>query len=366
MYISKMTLVQIVIFFIVALFAILAFYSVQPVNSTKEFKKEKPPEAVSKINPTFNVDVDPTKSFSIGFFGETRGDVTKGDVFDKSVLQGLLEVLSKQQAKAIFLTGNLVAAEIYSPHKDENSTNQQEIFPADSATLQKQLKEFFDSATSYAPHIPLFAIPGDHEVRVGESAKLFQDQFNLINAEKIGDSFFGYTVGIGNAFFAVIQTDVLDAKTGKVKSSFPPALTEWLKKQLASAAKSYKYLFVVGHEPAYPLTSTLYKQPENEIQERDLFWKTLVEANVLAYFSSHEHLFDRSNRSGVWQIISGGGGAPFNADEKETPFYHTLLLVISPNKDTVPVIKVFDTSGQVISEFDLIQNHSPLYQVHIS
>lgn len=219
-------------------------------------------------------------------------------------------------------------------------------------------------------NIPLFPALGDREIVIKGSAKSFINEFKLQGAEIFDDELF-YTVSAGDAFFAVIATDELVDGHKKVEESFTEPMLRWLDSVLKEGAKNHKYLFVVGYEPAFPSTTTfsIKRQPQ-----RDAFWKILASNKVLAYFSSKEHLFDRSNRYGVWQIISGGGGAPLSQGGGTLPFYHTLVLTIPGNQENVetekkpkgPSVQVIDNKGNIVEEFTLGQDNQPLYQMRIS
>jgi hypothetical protein len=204
---------------------------------------------------------------------------------------------------------------------------------------------------------------------IHQSAESFIDAFDLLGAKIIGKELL-YTVSAGHAFFAVIATDEPMVGLNEPEGNFSSDMLSWLDKALKEGAKNHKYLFVVGYEPAFPSTTTFSK---THLPERDAFWKILIDNKVLAYFSSKEHLFDRSNRSGVWQIISGGGGAPLSQGGGNIPFYHGLVLTIPGDKETkekgkqkVPGVQVIDIEGNTIEEFLIGPDSHPLYQMRIS
>lgn len=88
---------------------------------------------------------------------------------------------------------------------------------------------------------------------------------------------------------------------------------------------------------------------------------------VVAYFCSHEHLYDRSFRDGVWQIISGGAGGPLNKKDILKAFYHFILLTIPSELGKFPVVQVIDIQGVVRDEFSLSPiPEQPIFQMRIS
>ena len=91
----------------------------------------------------------------------------------------------------------------------------------------------------------------------------------------------------------------------------------------------------------------LDKYPE----ARDAFWETLQKNNVTAYICSHQHLYNSSKHGGVWQIISGGAGAPLKKNYDDA-FYHYLLMKI-PLNGGPPFVSIIDSEGRKRYEFSL-------------
>jgi hypothetical protein len=315
--------------------------------------KEPPPQKAS-----FVVEVDSKETLHVGILGESRSERGQEEAVNSSVLRPLLQVLKDRKVNAIFFTGNLVAG-----ISDEDAKNlHSESTPELDATLSLQLAQFskvFDGV--FGGKTPFFPTIGSREAASSKSSKTFLDHFRLENVQAFNDAAFGYTVSMGPAFFAVISTDEFQNKNNHVERVFGSAMREWLKTELKRGAKNHRYLFVVGHEPAFSTQSTFADTNE---QQRDAFWKILVDNKVLAYFASHETLFDRSTRSGVWQIISGGGGSPFEGGQES--FYHCLLLSIPQNDKESPKIEVLDVKGETGVTLELISPLSPLYQYRIS
>jgi hypothetical protein len=87
-------------------------------------------------------------------------------------------------------------------------------------------------------------------------------------------------------------------------------LYNWLADDLA--ATSNPFVFVFGHEPAYPqpdtdtgrvrhLGDSLDQYPAN----RDRFWNLLKSEEVTAYICGHTHNFSAARIDGVWQVDVG-------------------------------------------------------------
>lgn len=314
--------------------------------------KHSPPASIPIEAPreTFTVPVDPNETLHIGIFGESRGDEDTGEAFNQVVVSHLFQILKKKGVQAVFATGDLVTG---------STANK----PQDKWILQEQLKDFVQLYQSILGQTPLFPTMGSFELAASEDSKIFREAFKLNTKESFGRGAFAYTVSIGKAFFAVIPTDQYDTLRKTTSIAFNPKMLDWLDKELKKAAHDHAFLFVVGHEPAYVTSVTFQNREETQ---NDEFWRVLVDNNVLAYFSSRERLFDRSNRRGVWQIISGGGGAPLKEGSKDKSFFHCLLLNIPSEANKVPLIEVYNEQGELYDEFELAPNKSVLYQFRIS
>jgi hypothetical protein len=113
---------------------------------------------------------------------------------------------------------------------------------------------------------------------------------------------------------------------------------DWVEKVLKDGEeKENKHIFVVSHEMPFPvgghlrdglpylgmnLTLPLDSTRQWYLNQRNMFWKLLVDYNVPAYFCGHEHLYSRQSVDGVFQIITGSAGAPvyyFNSKYGDNP-----------------------------------------------
>lgn len=331
----------------------------QPIQiSPQPLPPETQPSPLPPAFVPYIVQTDPDQQILIGFLGD--GATQEG--FNDKTLTKMYEIFKKQSVDAIFYAGNLVSG-LEMPVPKTTDTKPAKPFPSSQALKEqleqfsKMYKEFFNGK------VPLFPMMGGHETAVPNGEIIFREQFNLDNSVFFEDNTFAYSVAIGDAFFAVIPSDHYDAKTHTVEASFSPEMLRWLQKILPEASKKYRYLFVVGHEPAYPLTSTFM---HGSSDERDAFWQTLADNHVLAYFSAHEHLFDRTNRHGVWQVISGGGGTPIREGGGTNPFVHFMVLAIPSDKEKPPTLYVINIDGYIEDQFDLTPAPTIIYKRHIS
>lgn len=119
------------------------------------------------------------------------------------------------------------------------------------------------------------------------------------------------------------------ATTGDV----PPALRDWLRKDLAASKKPWK--LVVGHEPAFPQTDQDWKGARHSgsslnanKENRDAFWKLLEEQRVAAYICGHTHRYSRYRPEGssVWQIDAA------QARNSSTSWKYDTFLIITADR----------------------------------
>lgn len=362
----KAKLIQAILILAVFVAAFLALYLQKPVPQTQEksqsWSKEKQKEEGVVRIPTIILPIDTTRDSHFGILGEGRGTDFTDSQMNEEVLTQLFQELKIREVQAIFFNGNILSG----LEKGNDRTR-----PIDSTKLQQELNEFSNLYHNiFEEDVPLFPALGDREIAIPESSKGFIKEFHLQGAEILGGELL-YTVSAGRAFFAVIATGEIINGDVNTKESFHHFMLEWLNMVLKKGAETHPYLFVVGHAPAFPSTTTFSKDKQ---PQRDAFWEILTENKVLAYFSSKEHLFDRSNRFGVLQVISGGGGAPFSHGGGSKPFYHTLVLTIPGNIESTevqkkpqrPTVQVIDNMGHIVEEFSLGQENQPVYQMRIS
>lgn len=367
---------NVIAFFILTAVALGGFFS---IYFRKDVVPVTPPASVQPQKTS----VEPLR---IGILGESRSDGSEELSFNQEILSKLFDVLDQHQAKVIFFTGDLTLG--WSKPGQESKNTSQTINGKDSEDpltntwLEKgysydptifgtQLKQFhLLFKNRFKEPIALYPIMGSHEAIGPDAKNIFEKEFHIKGIIPDADDQLGYTVSIGNAFFALIPTNYYDNKKHQIiNHTISPETIAWLKSVLKEAKLTHRYLFVIGHEPAYSTPSIFNKNLGLNLhaEQRDSFWNTLKENGVLAYFTSHEHVYDRSNRDGVWQVISGGGGSPLNqGGENNHAFFHSLLLVIPQNEKGVPSVTVLDKDGNVRDFFELNQGPQALHQFRIS
>ena len=320
------------------------------------------------------------------FLGESFSNVTNSEGINKKVLGKLLEDIKKEKPQAIFFAGNLVFG--YDDRVEKHPAQKRNRYDRSMPFLQEpinnnwvrrgyvydrerfllQLQAFSDLIKEKIQgEIPIYPIAGSHEVISKDSEELFHQHFGLKNEAPSRIDVLAYGVSMGDAYFLLLPTSVYDPRENKtIEHSFSSQYLDWIDDTLKEASKKHQYLFVIGNKPAFSTTATYgyYRGLEKVASRRDRFWNVLKRNKVLAYISGYESLYDRSKRQGVWQVITGGAGAPFSELFQGDTFNHFLLLTIPDSGD--PKIRVIDIDGNTQDEFILESRPSPLYQLRIS
>lgn len=335
----------------------------------------------------FSVDTIPpdvpsgkTSGVKVAILGDSRGEPTDKKGFNEYVLGRLFSLIKRDNPQAVFFTGDLVLglgeskdvpeseSSVSAPEKDLYGNRWKKKDLVYSPTIYaKQLANFSQLYQSKLGKIPFYSVLGFYESLGPNSFNIFNKQFNL-QTQQVGNHLV-YSVPIGNAYFILVTTTYYNPTHKHVEEHYiSQPLLDWLSKELKEKAANYPFVFVLGHEPAYSTTSAsgYMSGLDSNDPMRDQFWKILQDNNVTAYISGREHLYDRSDRNGVWQIITGGAGAPLTQRNLEKAFYHYLLLTIPDDADNNPSLKVIDANGNIRDEFELKSNRKPIYQLRIS
>ncbi|MCX6689890.1 MAG: metallophosphoesterase [Methanoregula sp.] len=94
----------------------------------------------------------------------------------------------------------------------------------------------------------------------------------------------------------------------------------WVDRQLTQDIRPF--MFVFGHSPVYHVEhdeADFLFSLEVHPKEAGMFWESMVNNNVSAYFCGHTHMYVRGESQGVQQVVSGNGGA-------EMPAFNTTLV----------------------------------------
>jgi hypothetical protein len=141
------------------------------------------------------------------------------------------------------------------------------------------------------------------------------DWLNTYNYENVNPGPKGcpkttYSFDYEDAHYVVLN-EYCDANGEAATSGdIPDHLYTWLALDLSKT--SQRYIFIIGHEPAYPqpdadtgtvryLSDGLNQYPSH----RDRFWRLLQARDVTAYICGHTYSYSLKKIDGVWQLDVG-------------------------------------------------------------
>ncbi len=219
--------------------------------------------------------------------------------------------------------------------------------------------------------IKLIPVVGNHEVKSLKSQTAYTKFFPDVPANGPADEkLLTYYFDHKNSRFIILDTNYFG-------DQYRIRHMDWLEEKLKQARdNNMNHIFVFGHSPAFQAGSHLRdglsnigKNPNNPrldyIPKRDAFWSLLKKYNVTAYLCGHEHKYARQNIKGLWQITTGGGGAPLyslpvypgpEASEKERksyekalPYYKILNIPHGPGQ-----LPLFDPNGVCLKAYHYV------------
>lgn len=326
-----------------------------PVELPPEKPAEKPPEepkpppvVVPPAAPsvpvlpkepekTNHVSVKSVKDHSIvvGFISGLWPIEFPQEGYNKEALQTLFKVLKAEKVQMVFLADAIT----FSGNIEE----------AVKRKLKTQLADIFELAKdSLGENVSVFPVI---ECSLSAAEQLNKIIFHAFEID-LKDQMKPFDISINGSSFVVAQTHGFEPQAHIVDA---------VRTSIKSLEKKPQLLFVVGYDAAFPVASVISND-----HERKVFWGMLAENKVKAYFSFGEKLFNRLYEKGVWQVITGTGETPTSEKDGSPPFYHAVLLRIPALPEEHPTVQVLDKDGEVIDEFDLKENNSPLHQYHIS
>jgi len=183
-----------------------------------------------------------------------------------------------------------------------------------------------------------YPIIGNHEEGTGADMQWLRAEYDnangslvraplsdpsMTNADgPVGTQHVCYTWDYGNAHFIAMNqywnggptegtgTDISKDDTA-ASGDVVAALRTWLAADLAANTKPF--VFVFGHEPAFPANRHVGDSLDQYPDNRDAFWQVLEDADVHAFFVGHthyysKHLGDKDGIGDVWQFDAGNAG----------------------------------------------------------
>lgn len=151
-----------------------------------------------------------------------------------------------------------------------------------------------------------YATQGNHDRSGNNKADaVWRSSFSFPTNGPSGFSELVYSFDHKNAHFVVLDSDKPEEHVinGEQRS--------WLEKDLSVNKK--ENIFVLFHEPAYPVSSKISESLDKDPSERNALWHILEKYNVTAVFTGHEHIVSRKKIGSVYQFVFGNTDS-FNHD----------------------------------------------------
>jgi len=188
-------------------------------------------------------------------------------------------------------------------------------------TTREEMRAELDGFRALADRagVPLFNVPGNHEVQSRPQALELLEQW--------GHDLHG-SFDAGPYHFIALNTEELDHE-GRVTGS----QLEWLESDLA-ASRDAEAIFVFMHRPLFSWFQGDFN-PDDSIVLQKLF----SGHGVRAVFSAHDHFFYEEVHDRVRYITVGGGGAPAYAQPQSGGFAHYLLVTVEPGRVDIDVVE---------------------------
>ena len=190
--------------------------------------------------------------------------------------------------------------------------------------------------TNFGAGLKWYPIIGNHEEEDGVEIEWLRAEYDngngvrtplsdpsMTNADgPVGTQRVNYTWDYGNAHFIALNeywngnptegtgqdiTKDDTATDGDVVSE----LRAWLEADLQANQKPF--VFVFGHEPAFPYHRHVGDSLDGHLANRDAFWQVLEDYDVAAYLCGHTHYYskhqgDKDHLGDVWQLDAGNAG----------------------------------------------------------
>jgi len=260
--------------------------------------------------------------FRFAVMGDTRGDNSDG--INTRVIKVLLGRIKTEKVDFIIVVGDMITGSVKSD------------------THENRLKMWKDIIEKYG--IPFYIGVGNHEIESELSENIVRSVFEMPENGPTDLKELVYSFNYEDSHFIMLDTAIFNNFHAIGETQL-----RWLEEDLER--NPGKNIFVFGHDPAYPVYNHTGSSLDKYIFQRDGLWSVFKKYNVSAYICGHEHLYNRSVHEGVYQIITGGGGAPITIAKKKGGFYNFLVVDVKLDKPASVTVK--DINGFVKDSFSI-------------
>jgi hypothetical protein len=193
--------------------------------------------------------------------------------------------------------------------------------------------------------VPLFNVPGNHEIHEGQDPSRCAAGAKLCLAETCSQTMYEERFGplYGSYDFAGLHLIALDTDIPSQQNTITGDQLAWLEKDL-EANKDARAIFLFSHSEFFssPLIDTPDGNSHPAIQNQTELHEMFRRYPVKAVFSGHEHVFWREpadKHDGIEYFVSGGAGAPLYAPPDRGGFTHYLVVRVTGEKISYDVIE---------------------------
>ena len=259
--------------------------------------------------------------FRFAVIGDTMANNEDG--INIEIMKIILEKIKSEKVDFIVVAGDMITGSVK------------------SRVHMNRLKKWESIIKKY--QVPFYIAVGNHEIESELSENIVRLVFEMPGNGPAGFKELVYSFDHKNTHFIALDTNVFNNfhKIGGQQ-------LEWLKEDLEKNKE--KNIFVFGHEPAYPAHGHIGSSLDKYVSDRDRLWGVFKQYNIRAYFCGHEHLYNSSVHGGIYQIITGGGGAPLSAPEKGG-FYNFVIVDVKSNGAIDVTVK--DAEGSIRNNFSI-------------
>ena len=232
---------------------------------------------------------DVSSSFTFVVIGDTRPG--GGQYEQPRVFKQMVGEIAKLKPAFVLHTGDFVPGS------------------SDLTKLKRQYWEFKKVMDTVG--VPYYLALGNHEISGADAHRLFRSL--------LGKTY--YAFNYGNSHFVA-----LDAAMPGDMHRINDVQFAWFEMNLAAAKGKSDHVFVMGHDPLYPVDGHIGSSLDAHPERRDQL-AALLKKYGAVYFAGHEHLFDHGVYNGLTQVITGGGGAGLYKSKKGTGDFHHYVIV---------------------------------------
>jgi hypothetical protein len=166
-------------------------------------------------------------------------------------------------------------------------------------------------AAEFGPDFAWYPVVGNHEAETPADMTWIRSAFAtlpwIVNSGPAGCVETTYSFEYGNMRLIVLNEYYNGVSDIGTDGDVVPALRAWLEADLRASRQPW--IFVTGHEPAYPqpdmhwgdsrhVGDSLDQYPAN----RNAFWTLLDTFDVPLYITAHTHRYSRFESADVWQV----------------------------------------------------------------